>query len=208
MIIIMKNVYYINLEERTDRKKQVEGELNKLGWEYERFNAIKNKNGRIGCSMSHLKLLQMAKEKDLEYVVIIEDDIQFLKPKYYSEKLQEYLEKSEDHDVFVIAGNLRRPIKKLDGQLYQIYTCWTTTGYIVKNHYYDKMIENIKEGIVNLMKEPEKHYLYAIDAYWQKLQKEGKWVMILPRTVTQRPDYSDIEGREINYNHLMVDIKT
>ena len=55
------------------------------------------------------------------------------------------------------------------------------------------------------MKTPELHHLYAIDANWQKLQEKDMWTMILPRTVTQRPNYSDIEGRVINYNHLMID---
>ena len=58
--IILENVFYINLEERIDRKTHVENELNSLGWIYERFNAIKAKSGRIGCSMSHLKLLVKA----------------------------------------------------------------------------------------------------------------------------------------------------
>ena len=57
----MKNVFYINLKHRTDRKKSVENELNTLGWKYERFEAIKLVNGRVGCSMSHLKLLEKAK---------------------------------------------------------------------------------------------------------------------------------------------------
>ena len=52
---MIENVFYINLETRKDRKKQVEQELNALGWKYERFNAIRHTNGRIGCSMSHLK---------------------------------------------------------------------------------------------------------------------------------------------------------
>ena len=204
----MKNVFYINLDSRTDRKKQVENELKNLQWDFTRFKAIKNKNGRVGCSMSHLKLLQMAKETNLEYIVILEDDIQFLKPKYYANKLKKYMDTNPQFDVFLIAGNLRNPIHKLEGDIYQIKKCWTTTGYIVKKHYYDKLIDNIHNGILELIKTPEKHHLYAIDANWQKLQQKDMWTMILPRTVTQRPDYSDIENRVINYNDLMVDIKT
>ena len=81
---MLKNVFYINLNHRTDRKIQVENELNEMGWEYERFNAIKMKDGRVGCSMSHLKLLQMARDKNLEYIVIVEDDIQFTKKNWFT----------------------------------------------------------------------------------------------------------------------------
>jgi hypothetical protein len=87
---ILENVYYINLESRTDRKDLVEKELKQLGWKYERFNAVRLKDGRAGCSMSHLKILEMAKEKNLEYVVVIEDDIQFTKPAQYNSMLLEF----------------------------------------------------------------------------------------------------------------------
>ena len=78
----INNVYYINLEERKDRKEHVEKQLDLLGWKYQRFNAIKNKSGRLGCSLSHLNLLMEAKKKDLPYIVIIEDDIQFTNINY------------------------------------------------------------------------------------------------------------------------------
>ena len=36
-------IIYINLEHRTDRREQIEGELDKFNLSYERFNAIKTK---------------------------------------------------------------------------------------------------------------------------------------------------------------------
>ena len=43
----MKNVYYINLKHRTDRKIHIESQLNSLGWSYQRFNAIQKKVYRL-----------------------------------------------------------------------------------------------------------------------------------------------------------------
>lgn len=203
---MLDNVYYINLDSRTDRKQAVEKELNTMGWKYNRFSAIKNKNGRIGCSMSHLQLIKMAKEKDLPYIVIIEDDIHFTKPKWYNEKLGELLKEFSDYDVVLLAGNLRNPVKKVADTVLQIKKSWTTTGYIVQKHYYQTLIDNITEGIAHLIREPEKHYMYAIDAYWMKLQNTGKWYIVYPRTVTQRPEYSDIEGEYKDYTHLFLDV--
>ena len=202
---MLENVYYINLKERTDRKKLVENELNELGWKYQRFNAIKTKNGRVGCSMSHLKLIQMAKEKRLDYIVIVEDDIQFMRKTWYNEKIKNILEK--EFDVFLLAGNLRPPIFETnDENIGKISKSFTTTGYIVKKHYYDTLITNIKEGIQLLLKNPDGEYnSNAIDCYWMTLQESDNWKIIMPRTVTQRPIYSDIEQRYTDYNHLMLD---
>ena len=202
---MLENVYYINLKERTDRKKLVENELDELGWKYQRFNAIKTKNGRVGCSMSHLKLIQMAREKNLDYIVVVEDDIQFMRKTWYNDKIKDILEK--EFDVFLLAGNLRLPIFRTnDENIGKISKSFTTTGYIVKKHYYDTLINNIKQGIQLLLKNPDGEFnSNAIDCYWMKLQERDNWKIIMPRTITQRPIYSDIEQRYTDYNHLMLD---
>lgn len=44
-------IYYINLEKRTDRKEQIETQLNIFSLEYERFNAIETPGfGILGCT--------------------------------------------------------------------------------------------------------------------------------------------------------------
>ncbi len=206
-MVILNNVYYINLESRTDRKYLVEEELNKLKWNYTRFNAIKTENGRIGCSLSHLALLEMARDNNLEYIVILEDDIQFKNIDLFNKLLKEFLENTDknDYDVLLLAGNIRPPYEKINNICLKIYKSWTTTGYIVKKHYYNKLIANIKTGIQYLIKYPNMHQKYSIDCNWFSLQKSDNWYILYPRTITQRPGYSNIENKTINYDHLMLD---
>ena len=88
------NTMYINLLNRTDRKEHVINELKKIGINdnVERFNAIKLENGALGCSMSHLKCLEIAKQNDWESVLIIEDDIKFLNPTLFVSQLNKFFE--------------------------------------------------------------------------------------------------------------------
>ena len=203
---MLKNVYYINLEERKDRKELVENELNELGWEYERFNAIKNEIGCIGCSMSHLKLIQLGKEKNLDYIVVLEDDIQFMRKSWYNKKITGIINSDLNFDIFLLGGNLRPPVYKVNEYIFKITKSFAGHGYIVKKHYYDTLINNIKEGIQLLLKDPDGEYnSNAIDCHWMKLQAKDNWLIIMPRTITQRPIYSDIEQRYTDYNHLMLD---
>jgi GR25 family glycosyltransferase involved in LPS biosynthesis len=59
-------VMYINLDSRPDRKEHVVKELEKVGVkEATRFKAIELENGALGCSMSHLKCIEIAKKKQL-----------------------------------------------------------------------------------------------------------------------------------------------
>ena len=62
-ILDIKNILYINLDHRTDRKEYVEKQLNSIGLSGERFNAVKDENPNIGCSLSHLGCLKLSKER-------------------------------------------------------------------------------------------------------------------------------------------------
>ena len=202
----IKHSFYINLESRTDRKKMVEYELQKVGIEPNRFNAIKLSNGALGCSMSHLKCLETAKTNKWDHVLIVEDDIKFTNVPLFQKQLNGFLSKRKDWNVILIAGNNMPPYKVIDDTCVKVTRCQTTTGYLVNCHYYDTLINNIKEGINFLMREPEKHAIYAIDKYWFRLQEKDKWYLIVPLTVVQEEGYSDIEKRMTNYKSIMVDL--
>jgi glycosyl transferase family 25 len=163
-------------------------------------------NGAIGCSMSHLKIIETAKANDWDHVLIVEDDILFTNPNLFVQQFNKFLSNHKDFDVVLIAGNNMPPYLTIDDSCVQVSRCQTTTGYLVQKHYYDILIKNYKDGILFLMKEPHNHTLYAIDKHWFNLQAIHKWYLITPLSVTQREDYSDIEKRPTNYTHVMLDL--
>jgi GR25 family glycosyltransferase involved in LPS biosynthesis len=202
----IKHAFYINLESRTDRKENVEKQLELIGVKAERFNAIKLVNGAIGCSLSHLKCLQIAENNNWDHIFICEDDITFLNPELFIKQFNSFLETGIEWDVVLFGGNIIPPYKKINDCCIQIIKCQTTTGYIVNKHYFPILIENIKTGVNLLMKNQQKHLLYAIDKFWFNLQEKDKWFLITPLTVTQKPGYSDIEKKNTNYQNVMTDI--
>lgn len=202
----IEHALYINLASRTDRKQHVESQLKLVGISAERFNAIKLPDGALGCSMSHLKCLQMAKEKGWDHVLICEDDITFTNPGLFIQQINKFLSKQENWDVVLLAGNNMPPYKPIEDYCVQVTRCQTTTGYLVKSHYYDKLIDNIKTGMNMLVRNRDMHKIYAIDKYWFLLQDKDLWFLITPLSVVQREDYSDIEKRRTNYTKIMVDL--
>ena len=202
----IKHAFYINLEHRKDRKEHVEKQLASVNLPTERFNAIRLSNGAAGCSMSHLKCLETAKKNKWTHILICEDDIEFTNPALFTQQLNYFLEKHQDDwDVVLLAGNNLPPyrIPENDETCIQVTHAQTTTGYLVKSHYFDVLISNVKEGLEKLMLEPEKHKEYAIDKYWLSLQKQDRWFLIVPLTVVQKIDYSDIEKKMTNYKKVM-----
>jgi glycosyl transferase family 25 len=205
----IKNAFYINLDHRLDRKAHVEAELDKigLGLTAQRFNAIKMENGAVGCSMSHLKILQNAVAQNMDHVLILEDDITFLDPKLFITQFDTFLSRFGDWDVILLAGNNMPPHLQIDDTCIKVTSCQTTTGYLVNGHYISKLMNNVKMGLHHLLREPERHLEYAIDMFWKRLQSTDRWFLITPPTVIQCDGYSDIEKKMTNYSKPMLDLE-
>ena len=185
----------------------MEKQLNTLGWKYSRFNAIKHKSGALGCSMSHLALLQQAKEKQLDYIVIVEDDITFTNMELFKKQFEKIWNSNIHYDVLLLGGNVRAPYTKINDVCVQVYNCQTTIGYIVKKHFYDILIDNFSASIDGLKNDLGNISLYACDMYWKPLQKKYTFLFLIPPTITQIPnDYSDIALTKCNYSSAMLNI--
>ena len=199
--------FFINLDHRTDRKQHVEKQLHSIGVSSPfRFSAIKLQNGAIGCGMSHLRCLEHARNNAWDHVLIVEDDIQFLDPTLFVNQMNAFLHNQKDWDVLLLGGNNVPPYRQVDTTCVQVSFCQTTTGYLVKSHYFETLINNIRLGISHLIREPNNRIMYAIDKFWILLQRQDKWFLIIPLTVTQREDYSDIERRPTNYKRVMTSL--
>ena len=202
----IKHSIYINLDSRPDRRIHMEQQLNLIGINNcNRFSAIKNDNGAIGCSLSHLKCLHIARQNNWEHVLIMEDDIEFLNPSLLNSHLIQFFESNINFDVLLIAGNNFRPFTKINNYCVKVHNCQTATGYIVQRHYYDTLIHNYEEGIQKLFTNPQNHQIYALDQYRKQLQVKHRWYLIIPLTVIQKEGYSDIEKKQTNYKKIMTD---
>lgn len=204
----IRNAFYINLEHRTDRKEHVTNQLTTLGLPtFERFNAIKMEDGAIGCSMSHLKILQEAVKNNWDHILIVEDDITFLDPELFKANFNTFLSRRKnDWDVILLAGNNVPPYDPIDEVCIKVKRCQTTTGYLVNGHYIKRLCENVKMGLTHLLHKSESRPLYAIDKFWFVLQGVDKWFLLVPPTVVQQEGYSDIEKRNTNFEKAMMDI--
>lgn len=202
-----KYVLYINLDHRVDRKDYVLGQLATIGvLNPERFPAIKMTAGNVGCALSHIRCIEMAKTRDWPQVLICEDDITFMDAGVFINSLGQFLESETSWDVLVLGGNNCPPFSIISDYYIRVHNIQTTTGYIVKKEYYDVLLANFKEGLVNLLREPEKKKLFSIDIWWKQLQQTDRWFLLTPLTVVQAYDFSDIEGKMTDYRRMMLDL--
>ncbi len=188
----ISRVLYINLDERKDRCAQVEKELACFGGRIERLPATRHATGGIGCTMSHIRALQRAKDAEWPNVLIVEDDFQWTNREEGIPCLDRLLQ--NPYDVIVLGG----AAVKCDAKTYRLQSCQTTTAYVVASAYYDTLIHNFKEGLAGFLRTND-YGTYALDQYWKRLQPNGLWYIVRPSVCTQRPGYSDIEKRIVDY---------
>jgi hypothetical protein len=137
----------------------------------------------------------------------VEDDITFLNPELFKTNFDTFLQRNGNNwDVILLAGNNMPPYDVIDDVCIKVKRCQTTTGYLVNGHYIKKLMTNVKMGLTSLICNPGRHAMYAIDKFWFVLQAVDKWFLIIPLTVVQREDYSDIEKKRINYQKIMTDL--
>jgi hypothetical protein len=203
---LLDNLFYINLEKRKDRLEHLQTELAKLGIAGERVCAIETPDGAIGCTLSHIRCLDMARQRKLPYVFICEDDITFLNPQLLLENVEKFEKSGLEWEVLIIGGNNVPPYTQISNYCIRVTNNQTTTGYVVHHTFYDTLIANFKESAAKLIRNPEKRKQFALDIYWKSLQSSGKWYMIIPPTVVQYEDYSDIEKRNVDYRGLLLDL--
>ena len=179
-------IFVINLEKRKDRLEEVSQMLEDYQWE--RIEAIETTKGYYGCVLSHIKCLKKAKEEGLSEVVIMEDDFHFVGD-------GEFYFPPPECDVCLYSCLL---IKKEDynENFYKINKAQHTDFYLVKEHYYDKLISIFTESLINLLNEYKKeNYL---DVYWKKAQVEDLFLCPLIRLGFQRKGHSDIKNHEMD----------
>jgi len=192
----MLDIYVINLKYRKDKKKKIEAIYKK----YKNINlifieAIKNNNGAIGCFMSHQKCIQIAKEKNLDYVIVMEDDT-FPRPNidFYKEldETLNYLKTKNDWNIFLGVANKVGPdnikqITKHNGNNYILTDKSFITNLVIYNkNSYDFF----------LAADPKQ---CPIDVYWHYKVLAAVRVPFLVKTYKT---YSDIENRDVDYNDL------
>jgi GR25 family glycosyltransferase involved in LPS biosynthesis len=204
---LFKHTLFINLDKRKDRLEQATREFEKMNIPAERVTAVESKMGAIGCTLSHIRCLTMAKTRDWDYVFICEDDITFLNPALLLANLDKFHKNTDiNWDLLIIGGNNVPPYTQVEDYCARVFYCQTTTGYIVKKHYYDTLLNNFRESVDKLMREPHRAKEFSLDIYWKRLQHQDFWYMITPPTVSQYESYSDIENRQVNYTGLMLDM--
>ena len=195
-------VIYINLDKRTDRREEIEAELERMGFpknKIMRLSATSNPGGHVGCALSHLRALEHAQKHQLANVLILEDDFQFLVTREeLEERLQHFFGKNLPYDALLFGYNMKAGVK-IDAVLGKAIATQTTSGYLASQRVFDHL-RRVWGHSTRLLARTGRHWRFAIDVAWQPLQRSGNWYYFADRLGKQRASYSDIQGYVTDYD--------
>lgn len=214
---IVDDVYYINLTRRHDRRELIDIEMLKHGIKAKRQEGIEttaeqvqeylqlhpefnehDRNlapSRLGCAKSHLEVIKKAKERNLDCVLILEDDCEFVEsPHEVLDRAFRDLNHQPDCDILYLGANVLADIQRVSPNLGRINGSYCAHAYIVFKRAYDHILNfNWKA-------------YRAVDELYMNMSRDSRFNVytVLPVTAIQRPSYSDIEGKDVNYSNVII----
>ena len=98
-------ILVINLDNRTDKWEQIQKDFQDWPVKLERVSAVKHATGWKGCYLSHLKCVNIAKERKYPWVLYLEDDCMLTpEAKHRFTKLLPFLWGTRQHWDFFMGG--------------------------------------------------------------------------------------------------------
>jgi hypothetical protein len=224
-----ENIYILNLEHRKDRLLFTKIKMYRAGFDLEKINFIKavygkkdsecvqvfnslpierrksgmcqpiNNIGALGLLKTYRNILKDAKEKDLDYVALVEDD-NYFHPKLI-ERLKESVKFFDKNDVIWVGSNqcmyLPEQIKKINSK--QNYNLGN--GHIAGT-FFIMLSKRMYLFIYNYLEKNFRSNIYPIDVLLDIILKKNNWsaLILYPRPVIPEIRDSDNMGPR---NHIM-----
>lgn len=192
-------IWCINLDHRTDRWKNAQKEFDKLNIKdkVNRFSAIKKDDGRIGVIKSVLNILKYAKEKNLNNILIFEDDIKFLNVDNFENILNNSINQLPDNwQLFYLGANLNTKNNKYSDNLVQLKNAYAAHSIAYNKNIFNKIIYYAEDiNRINNIKD-------VYDVFLTKIQNNNLSFATHPLLSTQLQSYSDIEKCHVNYDFI------
>jgi hypothetical protein len=201
------------MPKRTHRCAEVEGVFARTSlFRLSRFEATQGvePSGIVGCLDSHIRVLQHAARTSqapaTETVLVLEDDAMW-NPNLHCNDIYKVFETalSVPRATWQVcklnntntSTKAAEPVAGMSG----FVTCHkqlAAGAYLVRVSYIPKMLALLLPYREAARVDPH-NYIWAVDVAAIVLQEDGGWVRPHANVVLQRPSFSDIEGRFVDY---------
>lgn len=208
----MLTIHCINLDRRADRWAQCQANYEAMGLSpaaVRRVSAVEDADfGALGCAKSHVAVLShFLTRETAPYCLVLEDDFDLIRP--FSELVDDFnrlATERVDWDALLLVGTSVIAGARQEPGIARVVESQCTAGYLVGRRYAPALLACFAESIPlleNLRQLQPRHLAVsrlAIDVAWKRLQRRDRWYIFTPSMGRQRPSFSDIEQRVVNYD--------
>lgn len=167
MIFDYKDLWVITLNNTKNRTKYTTELLKKNNFKYKLYTFTRHKISWKGCLNSHISLYREAKNNNLDYIIVVEDNI-CLSPKYDINEyidLENIIKKKKNWDVIIIGGFIT-PLSSCTSteylKLFKSGYVHGTSAYIISKRGYTKALNDYDKLKIN---KPIDIYLSSLNQY-------------------------------------------
>ena len=210
----MLRIYAINLDHRGDRWQALQANAQAHGLAPQairRWSAVADADfGALGCAKSHVAALaHFLTADDAPYALVLEDDFEFVRP--FGELLQAVNALNAqrlDWDVLLLMGTAVLALPPQPGGVARVLESQSAAAYLFPRRYAAQLLGCLAEGLPHMEAmrgsplRPVVAHRHAVDQAWKALQRRDRWYIFSPAFGRQRPGFSDIERREVDYGAL------
>lgn len=213
------NIYIINLEKRKDRWEECQVEINKYNLPLDKITRIegilydgdinndifiahrkrKRRNlhyckSAFGCKQSHLSILEKHKDDKDKNILILEDDFELCDD--FNNKFNNIikdLKNVKNYKICYIGYSYNKKLsiyEKITSNLGFIKNIYGTQGYIINSNFINELLQFCNDC------------KFEIDVCYSKLQKKTKLHSSNEIIIKQRPSFSNILNKTIDYSRL------
>ncbi len=213
------SVYYISLEESTDRQKNLEKQFAEYGITptaiiskrySESDDEITGKfldqmnGGTIGCAVSHIKAIRKwYEETDEEYAFFCEDDLSLETIQYWDFTWEEFIETIPEGSLYVQLLVIRDNYETFEIRK-KLWDDWAATAYILTREYAKLLVDSYCRGEKKFHLEIPGVNNYAVplveNILFETVNKGGSVIPLFVEDVKFATTFSPEEDKEVVNN--------
>lgn len=190
--------FCINLDKRSDKWDGAVKQFEKINLEVERISGIDGfleppsniRPGEVGCLKSHLKVFEIAKERNLKSFLMLEDDVEF--SDNFHERFN-LIESQIPHYEMLYFGSNPHSGQRIEfsPNLNRITYTFAAHCVIFKSDCFDDIISQLRGPMT-----------IPVDVVYGQQQVVHPAYSIKPSLAWQRKEFSDINQEVVDYQFL------
>lgn len=196
-------IYYINLDERPDRKNHIESQLLSMNVDMnkvKRIPGIHHSVKSVGCTMAHLECLYDFQKNNYNTCLILEDDFTF---KYDATFTNGFIQKFFDThlawDILMLTCFDREVKPSTISWLMKAINVQTASAYAVHKDFLQQLIPILEQGMQLSIRENRDVCEGCNDQSWKVLQPTSNWYICNPKLGYQLDNFSNLQNTHVSY---------